>query len=115
MVNQVVVDGRIVTDIPLRHSKSGVPVTDFRIRHKTRKMPHPLYIDVEVWGAEAERLAEYASRDDRVVIANGELRCDVWEKEGQKRSKIKITAGRVILIQDIPFKDRNGNDEESSF
>jgi len=118
MVNQVTLSGQVVTEISLRQSKAGVPVSDFRIKHKTRRMPNPLFIDVEVWGAEAERVAEYVTRGDRIIVAKGELRCDMWEKDGQKRSKIKITAGRIILVRDMPYKSEDhesGEAEETSF
>lgn len=96
-MNNVVLKGRIVSEITLRRSKQEISVADFRIMYKNRKTRHPLYIDVEVWGREAERLNESAQRGTHVIV-HGELRRDVWEKDGEERTKIKITARQILLV-----------------
>ena len=96
-INQITVSGKVVSDIELRTSRNGTSVVDFRLMHKSRRSnATPVYIDVEAWANEAEKFAEHAQRGALIVVF-GELRRDVWEKDGQKRSKIKITADRIIL------------------
>lgn len=106
MVNQVNLGAKIVSDISLRNTtKKGVPVADFRVLHKNRKLSNPLFIDVEVWGDEAMQVYENVNRGDTVVIV-GELRRDVWEAKESKepRSKIKITASRVVVTEKFRIK-----------
>jgi single-stranded DNA-binding protein len=96
-INETTLSGKVVSDIELRHSKNGTPVVDFRLMYKSRRSTStPVYIDVEAWAGEAERFVEKAQRGALIVVF-GELRRDVWEKDGAKRSKIKITANRIIV------------------
>jgi single-stranded DNA-binding protein len=111
MINKVTLGARIVSEIILGKTKNKeIPVANFRVVHNSRRLPNPLFIDVEVWGGEAERIYKIAARGDYVVL-DGELRRDCWETRervdnatgaivemgGQPRSKIKITASRVII------------------
>lgn len=108
-LNSVTMEGKVVSDIVLRQSKKGIPVIDFRLMQKQANAPNALFIDVEVWGKEAERVAENAKRGN-VVVIHAELRQDVWMKEGQKRSKHKLTAEKVIINTsvDIPVSNESG-------
>lgn len=103
MINQVTLGARVVSDIELRKTnKKGVSVVDFRVMHQDRKLANALFIDVEVWGSEAQRVSERIKRGDNILII-GELRRDVWTSknaetgESENRSKIKITAHRITL------------------
>lgn len=100
-MNAITLKGRIVSEVSLRESNAGDKVTDFRLMHKTRRTKNPLFIDVEVWRAEAERIYQNAARGDYVVV-DGELRRDVWEKDGEERDKIKITAKHVAIERRTP-------------
>ncbi len=98
MLNQIIIGGKVVSDIELRKSnKLNIPVCDFRLMYRSPRAKDALFIDVEIWGEEAEKFASIAQRKDRVNI-NGELRQDNWEKDGVKRSKIKITAQKITII-----------------
>ena len=113
MINQVLLDGVIVSDIELRSStKKGTPVVDFRICNREPKAKNPVFIDVEVWGRQAEMVAENASRNTRVLI-KGEMRMDNWESRdtGEKRSKHKITADKVIFLESQKFLSKDSDSE----
>ena len=101
-LNSVTISGRVVNDIQLnRTNKKGISVVNFRLMHNDRKLKHPVYIDVEVWGKEAENLAEKAVRGSYVVV-HAQLRRDVWEtEEGDPRSKLKLTANKVMVDDSI--------------
>ena len=97
IINRVELEGRVVSDLELRKtSNKGYSVINLRLAHNNPRSRTPVYIDVEVWGKTAEQLAETASRGSYVVV-HGELRRDKWEQDGSPRSKIKITASRVIV------------------
>jgi len=97
-INTVTLNGKVVSDLNLRKTNNkGVSVTNFRIQHNAPRLKHPVYIDVEVWGAEAETLVAQAKRGSFVVVY-AELRRDVWNAEdGSPRSKLKLTASRVVV------------------
>jgi single-strand DNA-binding protein len=55
------------------------------------------YIDVTVWGKQAEVLNPYLVKG-RQICVNGELRQSKWEQDGQSRSKIEVVANNVQLL-----------------
>ncbi len=56
------------------------------------------YIDVDVWGAQAESCRQYLQKG-RPVLIEGRLKLDQWEDQnGQQRSKHSLVADRVIFL-----------------
>lgn len=55
------------------------------------------YIDVDVWGAQAESCNRYLDKGSPVLV-EGRLKLDTWEQDGQKRSKHSIVADRVTFL-----------------
>ena len=111
MINQITLDGIIVSEISLRTSnKKGTPVADFRVCNRERRAKNPVFIDVEVWGRQAEIVKLNAGRNSKIVIS-GELRMDSWESRdtGEKRSKHKITADSIVFVDgrklEVPEED----------
>ena len=65
------------------------------------------FVDVVVWGRQAETCSQYLSKGSQVFV-EGKLQLDQWEnKEGEKRSKIKVRADRV---QFMGSKNSEGDD-----
>lgn len=100
MVNEINISARVVSDISLRNTnQKSFPVSDFRVVHKHKKAKNPVFIDVEVWGEEAQSVFCNIKRGDLILIS-GELRCDSWisRETSEKRNKIKITANKISII-----------------
>jgi single-strand DNA-binding protein len=58
----------------------------------------PCFIDVVVFGKQAESCGEYLSKGQPVLV-EGRLRYRTWEgQDGQKRSKHEISAFRVQFM-----------------
>jgi single-strand DNA-binding protein len=55
------------------------------------------YVDIEVWGRQAETCKQYLSKG-RSVLVDGQLKFDQWESEGQKKSKLRVRADRVQFL-----------------
>ena len=56
------------------------------------------FVDVDVWGAQAETSKEYLAKG-RPVLVEGRLKLDSWqEADGTKRSKHSIVADRVTFL-----------------
>ena len=89
--------GRIATEIEIRYTKDGTAVANFSLAldnygDKTS------FIDVTCWRKLAENVAEYMEKGRQVGVS-GELVQDKWEnKQGEKRSKIKINAKNVKFL-----------------
>ncbi len=56
------------------------------------------YVDVDVWGAQAETSRQYLQKG-RAVLIEGRLKLDSWkDADGQTRSKHSIVADRVVFL-----------------
>jgi single-strand DNA-binding protein len=104
--NRVVLVGNITRDIELRQTKNkGTSVTDMglAINEKYKdgdgnSVEETVFVDVTLWGRQAEVAAEYLGKGSPVLI-EGRLKLDQWETDdGQKRQKLKVTADRMQML-----------------
>jgi len=115
-LNEVVVSGRLTRDAELRYTPNGTAVTDIivasnRIWSKdSEKQEEATFVDVTIWGKQAESLAKYMTKG-RHVMLTGRLKLNKWETdEGEKRSKLTVTAEKVNLT---PGGNSNGSSASS--
>ena len=60
------------------------------------KVEEATFTDVTLWGKQAETLAQYLTKGTMITVV-GRLKLETWEKDGQKRSKLKVVAEEVNL------------------
>lgn len=95
-MNQVAIIGRLVCD-PLRVvTSSGTEITQFSIAVDDGKDVTSFY-DCKAFGKTAELVAQYKRKGEQVGVS-GRLKQERWEKDGQKRSAVRIIAERVTFI-----------------
>lgn len=118
-INSVVLVGNLTRDPELRATPSGTSVCSLRVAVNDRvKDPtsgewgdKPNYFDVDVFGGQGERCAQYLARGRQVAIA-GRLRWREWEtQDGQKRQAVSIVADNVQFIG--PREGAGGNFPQS--
>jgi len=125
-VNLVVVAGNLTRNPELRYTPTGKAVSTLGVainndytdsNGATKK--DTVFIDIAVWGKQAEACAKYLTKG-RPVYIEGRLKQDSWQnEEGQKRSKIKLVATKVQFIdykkstEDKEVKDNIKPDEET--
>jgi single-strand DNA-binding protein len=102
--NRVILIGNLTRDIELRYLQSGMAVTDIGLavneKYKNSNgewIEEVTFVDVTVWGRTAEVMSEYLGKGSPVFI-EGRLKLDSWEKDGQKRSKLKVICEKMQLI-----------------
>ena len=105
-INSVVIVGNLTRDPELRATPSGTSVCSLRVAVNDRvKDPtsgewgdKPNYFDVDVFGGQGERCAQYLAKGRQVGVA-GRLRWREWEtQDGQKRQAVSIMADNVQFI-----------------
>ncbi len=105
-INSVVIVGNLTRDPELRATPSGTSVCSLRVAVNDRVKDQstgewgdkPNYFDVDVFGGQGERCAQYLARGRQVAIS-GKLRWREWEtQEGQKRQAVSIMADNVQFI-----------------
>ena len=100
--NTVTVIGNVTRDPELRYLTSGTALATFGIawnnRYKDRngeQVEDTSFFDVTCWRELADNVSESISKGDRVIVY-GKLDQRSWEtQEGEKRSKVEITADEV--------------------
>ena len=107
--NRVVLVGNTTRDVELRKIPSGTEVCDLGLAVNERRrdaqgnwIEDVTFVDVTLWGRNATVAAEYTRKGSPVLI-EGRLKTDTWETDGQKRSKLKVIADRLVLLS-----SRNG-------
>ncbi len=97
--------GNLTRDPELRTTPSGTPVCQFsmavnRIYNNSNgeRQEETTFVDIEAWGRQAETISKYVSKGNPLFI-EGRLKLDTWEnKEGEKRSKMKVVLENMQLI-----------------
>ncbi len=98
--------GNITRDIELRYTPKGTAVTDLglacnrvRMGDDGQKIEEVTYIDVTMWGKQAELVNQYLAKGSPIFI-DGRLQTDSWtDKEtGKQRSRLKVVGESMQFI-----------------
>lgn len=103
--NRVILVGNLTRDPELRYIPSGTPVTDIGLAVNDRRknsegewVDETTFVDITLWGRQAEVASEYLSKGSPVLI-EGRLKLDTWEtNDGQKRSRLKVIGQRMQML-----------------
>src|SRR5947208_7239587 len=100
-LNKVMLIGRLTRDPETRMFSNGGKVAKFGFAVNNRKKNNqsgqweddPVFIDVEIFNRgeslQADRVADMMRKGQQVCI-EVDLKLDQWEKDGQKRSQLKV-------------------------
>jgi single-strand DNA-binding protein len=104
--NKVLLMGNLTRDPEVRYTPKGTAIANIGLavnrawtNENGEKKEEVTFVDVEVWGRQAETAGQYLSKG-RPVFIEGRLRLDSWEdkESGQKRNKLKVVAERVQFL-----------------
>lgn len=104
--NRVVMIGNLTRDPEYKQLTSGQAVCrlglatnrQFKNRQTGNMVQEVCYVDIDVWGAQAESCRQYLQKG-RSVLIEGRLKFDTWkDPEGQTRSKHTVVADRVVFL-----------------
>lgn len=111
--NRVILVGNVTRDPEFKLLASGTSVCELGIavndRFKNGKgewVDDTTFVDVTLWGRTAEVAKEFLTKGAPVLI-EGRLKLDTWEKDGQKRSKLKVNGEKMQMLG-----SRKGSSEE---
>ena len=71
------------------------------------------FINCEAWDSGAEMIADSFNKGDLVMI-EGSLRNDVWEKDGVKHSSLKVRVNNFSKITKLTRPTRSHSDQEDT-
>ncbi len=102
--NRVVLVGNLTRDPELRYIPSGTAVTEIGLAVNDRRknaagewIDETTFIDITLWGRQAEIASEYLNKGSSVLI-EGRLKLDTWEKDGKKNSKLRVVGERMQML-----------------
>lgn len=104
--NRIIMVGNLTRDPELKQLPSGQSVCrlglasnrQFKNRQTGMQVQEVCYVDIDVWGPQADSCQQYLSKG-RPVLVEGRLKFDSWQDpQGATRSKHSITADRVVFL-----------------
>jgi single-strand DNA-binding protein len=101
--NRVILVGNLTRDPELRYIPSGTAVSEIglavndRIKRNDQWVEEVTFVDITLWARTAEVANEYLSKGSSVLI-EGRLKLDSWEKDGQKRSKLRVVGEKMQML-----------------
>ena len=107
-LNKVMLMGNLTRDPELRYTPSGRPVADISlainrvwIDEQKGKQEETIFVDVTLWGRQAELASQYLSKG-RGAFIEGRLQMDTWDDKetGKKRSKLKVVGDTLQFLPD---------------
>ena len=116
--NRVILIGNLTRDVELRQTGSETAVADIglavndRVKRNNEWVEEVTFVDVTLWAATAENAAKYLGKGSSAMV-EGRLKLDTWEQDGQKRSKLKVVADRVLFLGGRTENQRPRQDEYS--
>lgn len=103
-LNRVLIVGRATRDAETKYLPSGSSVTNLslavneRYQDKAGEWKEDVsFVDVVLWGKASERAAETVRKGTSVFV-EGKLKQESWEQDGQKRSKLKVSANQFFAM-----------------
>jgi single-strand DNA-binding protein len=104
--NKVLLMGNLTRDPEVRYTPKGTALANLGLAvnrvwttESGEQKEEVTFVDIEVWGRQAETAGQYLSKG-RPVFIEGRLKLDSWEdkESGQKRNKLKVVAERVQFL-----------------
>ncbi len=104
--NRVIIMGNLTRDPELKQINTGQSVCrfglasnrQFKNRQTGMMIQEVCFVDVDVWGAQADSCNQYLQKG-RLVLVEGRLKFDSWEDaDGNRRNKHGIVADRVTFL-----------------
>lgn len=107
-LNKVMLIGNLTRDPELRYTPKGTAVADIGLainrvwsNDQGQKQEDTTYVDVTLWGRQAELAQQYLSKG-RGAYIEGRLQLDTWDDKetGKKRSKLKVIGENLQFLPD---------------
>lgn len=105
-LNKVLLVGNLTRDPELSYVSNGTALAKLGVALNRRwkdkasgeQKEEATFVDVDAWAGTAEFVGKYMSKGSKIFI-EGRLTFSKWEKDGQTRSKVSVTAERVQFAE----------------
>ena len=121
--NKVIIAGNLTRDPELRYTSSGRAVSrisvavnrQWRDPETNEKKEEVTFVDVDVWGKQAEVIGQYLKKG-RPILIEGRLKMDTWEDKQtqQKRSRLGVVLESFNFLDSGNAREGGGGDFNSA-
>ena len=115
-LNRVTLLGNTTRDIQVKYTTAGTAMAEMGVavsrkwldKQSTQWKEETTFVDVQLWGRQAEIAGEYLAKG-RPVLIEGRLQLDQWDdkESGQKRSKLRVVCENLQLLGGKPSGERS--------
>ncbi len=105
--NKVILVGNVTRDPEVKYINNGTAVTELGLavnrtwfdKQQNQRREETTFVDVTLWGRQAEVAGEYLSKG-RSVLIEGRLQLDTWDdrETGKKRSKLRVVGENMTML-----------------
>ncbi len=105
--NKVILVGNLTRDPEVKYTTGGTAVAEIGLavnrtwfdQKANERKEETTFIDVTLWGRQAEVAGEYLSKG-RSVLIEGRLQLDTWDdrESGKKRSKLRVVGEAMQML-----------------
>jgi single-strand DNA-binding protein len=105
--NRVILVGNLTRDPEVKYTTGGTAVTEIGLavnrswfdQKANERKEETTFVDVTLWGRQAEVAGEYLSKG-RPVLIEGRLQLDTWDdrETGKKRSKLRVVGETMQML-----------------
>lgn len=105
--NRVILLGNLTRDPQVKYIPNGSAVAELGLavsrtwfdKQQNQKREETTFVDITLWGRQAEIAGEYLSKG-RAVLIEGRLQLDSWEdkESGKKRSKLRVVCENMTMV-----------------
>lgn len=115
-LNKVMLMGNLTRDIEMKYTPKGTAVADMglacnRVRtgEDGKKIEEVTFVDVTLWGRQAELASQYLAKG-RSVFIEGRIQMDSWtDKEtGKARTRLSVVAENMQFVGGAPSGGNSG-------
>jgi single-strand DNA-binding protein len=118
-LNKVMLIGNLTRDPEIKYTTKGTAIGDLSLAINRSfkgdngdRQEETTFVDVTLWGKTAELAGQYLAKG-RPVYIEGRLQLDTWQdKEGQKRSKLKVIGEVMQFLGSKPEESSGRQDRE---
>ncbi|OQX93146.1 MAG: hypothetical protein B6I17_04065 [Tenericutes bacterium 4572_104] len=124
-LNKIVVSGRLTRDGELRYTSTGTAIFNCGIaidegywdKQSNQWVNQPIFMNVSLWGLQAERMSALLKKGSPVVIEGGLRQSSYTTKDGQNRTTTEIRADKIQSLEIVNRGDNGSynNGQGSSY
>ena len=105
--------GNIIRNLELKYTTTNKAIIETNIAIKRGFTDETDFINIQVWGKQAENLAKYCGKGSKIAI-EGELRVDSFDgRDGKKVYKTYILVGSVEFL-DTKKKENKAEEKQEA-